>query len=175
MSSGAHQKVFEQTYQLEPLKSLDDSQVRFSEPFELKARQNILITATTNVDNTWLEVQGDLINQATDESQGFSVPVEYYHGVDDGESWSEGGQSQGVHISAMPEGSYVLGLDVRWERFQQPATLNVRIEQGVPNALYLLFALIAVSVFPLIMLFYHYSFEKRRWEDSDYSPYRSSE
>ncbi|HKP85088.1 MAG TPA: DUF4178 domain-containing protein [Blastocatellia bacterium] len=173
MSTGANRKVFEQTYQLEPLKNLDDSQVRFSEPFELKARQNVLITARSSVDNTWIEVQGDLINQATDESQGFSIPVEYYHGVDDGESWSEGGQSQSVHISALPEGSYVLGLDVRWERFQQPATLTVSVAQGVPNGLHLLFALLAVSVFPLIMIFYHYSFEKRRWEDSDYSPFSS--
>lgn len=175
LSSGANKRVFEQTYQLEPLKSLDDSQIRFSEPFELKARQNVLISAMSNVDNSWMEVQGDLINQATDESQGFSLPVEYYHGVEDGESWSEGGQSGSAHLSALPQGSYILGLDVRWEKFQQPATLTVRVMQGVPNALYLVLALIAVSIFPLVMLFYHYSFERRRWEDSDYSPYRSSE
>jgi uncharacterized protein DUF4178 len=174
MNMGSNKKVFEQTYQLEPLKNLDDSQIRFSDPFELNARQNIQITATANVDNSWLEVQGDLINQATDESQGFSIPVEYYHGVEDGESWSEGSQSPSVHISAAPEGSYVLGLDVRWEKFQQPAVIKVTVEQGVPNPLHLLLALIAISIFPLVMIFYHYSFEKRRWADSDYSPFSSS-
>lgn len=173
MSTSANRKVFEQTYQLEPLKSLEDSQIRFSDPFELKARQNIKITATANVDNSWLEVEGDLINQATDESQGFSIPVEYYHGVEDGESWSEGNQSPGVRISAVPEGSYILGLDARWEKFQQPAVLSVRVEQGSPNEMHLLLALVLISVFPLIMIFYHFSFERRRWEDSDYSPFNS--
>ncbi len=173
MSTRSNRKVFEQTYQLEPLKSLEDSQVRFSDPFELKARQNIKITATANVDNSWLEVEGDLINQATDEGQGFSIPVEYYHGVEDGESWSEGNQSPGVRISAVPEGNYILGLDVRWEKFQQPAVLNVRVEQGAPNEMHLLLALVLISIFPLIMIFYHFSFERRRWEDSDYSPFSS--
>ena len=173
MSTGSNRKVFEQTYQLEALKSLEDSQIRFSDPFELKARQNIKITATANVDNSWLEVEGDLINQATDESQGFSIPVEYYHGVEDGESWSEGNQSPSVRISAVPEGNYILGLDVRWEKFQQPAVLTVRVEQGSPNALHLVVALVLISVLPLIMIFYHFSFERRRWEDSDYSPFSS--
>lgn len=173
MSTASNRKVFEQSYQLEPLKSLEDSQIRFSDPFELKARQNIKITAMANVDNSWLEVEGDLINQATDDSQGFSIPVEYYHGVEDGESWSEGNQSPGVRISAVPEGSYILGLDVRWERFQQPAVLNVRVEQGSPNGVHLVLALVLISVLPLIMVFYQFSFERRRWEDSDYSPFSS--
>ena len=128
MSTSANRKVFEQTYQLEPLKSLEDSQIRFSDPFELKARQNIKITATANVDNSWLEVEGDLINQATDESQGFSIPVEYYHGVEDGESWSEGNQSPGVRVSSVPGGNYILGLDVRWAEI--PATGDADCESG---------------------------------------------
>ena len=173
MSTSSNRKVFEQTYQLEALKSLEDSQIRFSDPFELKARQNIKITATANVDNSWLEIEGDLINLATDESQGFSTPIEYYHGVEDGESWSEGSQSSSARISAVPEGNYILGLDARWEKFQQPAVLSVRVEQGSPNALHLVVALVLISVLPLIMIFYHFSFERRRWEDSDYSPFNS--
>jgi len=170
---GSRQMVYKESFMLEPLKSVEDSQVRFSQPFELKERQNIRITATSPVDNTWLEVVGDLINEATNESQGFSLPVEYYHGVDDGESWSEGDQSPSVHLSAVPGGRYSLGLEARWEKWQQPAAVTVTIEQGVPRVLHLILALVAVSIFPLIIAIYHYSFEKRRWEDSDYSPFSS--
>ena len=170
---GARHKVFEATYQLEPLQNLEDSQVRFTDPFELKDRQNIRITATSNVDNTWLEVVGDLINEATNDSQSFSLPVEYYHGVDDGESWSEGDQSPSVHLSAVPAGKYSLGLEARWEKWQQPAVVTVKVEQGIPRVLHLLLALIAISIFPIIIALRHYSFEKRRWEDSDYSPFSS--
>jgi hypothetical protein len=173
MGMSTRQKVYEETYQLEPLKNLEDSQVRFSQPFELKDRQNIRITATSSVDNTWLEVVGDLINEATNDSQSFSIPVEYYHGVDDGESWSEGDQSPSVHLSALPAGRYTLGLEARWEKWQQPAMVTIKIEQGVPRVLHLILALIVISIFPIIIAIYHYSFEKRRWEDSDYSPYSS--
>jgi hypothetical protein len=171
MGMGGRQKVFEATYQLEPLKNLEDSQVRFSEPFELKDRRNIKISATSNVDNSWLEVVGDLINEDTNESQGFALPVEYYHGVDDGESWTEGDLSPSVHLSARPAGRYSLGLEARWEKWQQPAAVTIRVEQGVPRLLHLILALVAISIIPLIFAFYHYSFEKRRWEDSDYSPF----
>ncbi|MFP5261635.1 MAG: DUF4178 domain-containing protein [Blastocatellia bacterium] len=170
---GARQKVFEATYQLEPLKSLEDSQVRFSDPFELKDWRNIRVTAASNVDNTWLEIEGDLINEQTSDSQSFSLPVEYYHGVDDGESWSEGDQSPSVHLSALPAGRYSLGFEARWEKWQQPAVVTIRVEQGVPRLLHLFLALIAISVFPIITALRHYSFEKRRWEDSDYSPFSS--
>lgn len=171
MATASHRTVFEATYSLEPLKSADDSQIRFSEPFELKPGQNVVISASSNVDNTWLDIQGDLINQETNEAQGFSLPIEYYHGVEDGESWSEGSQSPDVYVSALPAGTYVLGLEVRWERLQQPATLSIKVEQGSPRVLHLILAMVALSVFPLIILLYHWGFEKRRWEDSDYSPF----
>jgi hypothetical protein len=173
IATASHRKVFEATYQLDALKSLEDSQIRFSEPFELKARQNVVITAWSPVDNTWMEIEGDLINQATNEAQGFSLPIEYYHGVDDGESWSEGSQTPSVHVSALPEGTYVLGLEVRWERWQQPAPLTIKAEQGSPRVLHLLLAMVALSIFPLFVLLRHWNFEKRRWEDSNYSPFGS--
>ena len=168
------QKVFEQTFQLDPIKSLEDSQVKFSDPFELQGRKNIAVTAVAAVDNSWVEIQGDLINQATDESQPFTLPVEYYYGVDDGESWSEGSRSPNVHLSALPSGTYILGLETRWEKFQQPMTVTVRVEQGVFNGGYIVLVLFFLSLFPIVMLIYHWRFEARRWEDSDYSPFQSS-
>ena len=173
IATGSHRKVFEASYPLEAMKSADDSQIRFSEPFELKSGQNVVVSASSNVDNTWLDIQGDLINQATNEAQGFSLPVEYYHGVDDGESWSEGSQSPDVYVSALPAGTYVVGLEVRWEKWQQPAVLSIRVEQGLPQILHLILAMVALSVFPLIVLLRHWSFERRRWADSDYSPFGS--
>ncbi len=173
IATASNRKVFEATYALEALKTAEDSQIRFSDPFELKSRQNVVITVWSNVDQTWLEVQGDLINQATNEAQGFSTLIQYYHGVDGGESWSEGGPSNSVYLSALPEGMYVLGLEVRWERWQQPAALTIKVEQGSPRVLHLILAMVALSIFPLFVLLRHWSFEKRRWEDSNYSPFGS--
>lgn len=168
------QKVFEQTFQLDPIKNLDDSQVKFTDPFQLAGRKNVVVTAAASVDNSWVEIQGDLINQATDESQPFTLPIEYYYGVEDGESWSEGSRSPNVHLSALPAGSYILGLEARWEKFQQPMAVTVRVEQGVFNGGYIVLVLVLLSLFPIVMLIYHWRFEVRRWEDSDYSPFQSS-
>jgi hypothetical protein len=171
----ARREVFQQTYQLEALKSAEDSQVRFSEPFELKPRQNIRISASAPVDNTWLDIQGDVVDASTNDSVGFGLPVEYYHGVDGGESWSEGDAAPSTYLSAPPAaGSYFLGMEIRWERWQQPMTVTVRVEQGVPRAAYMVVAMVLISIFPVAVAIYHFSFERRRWADSDYSPYQSS-
>ncbi len=174
IATGAHRQVFEQNYALEPMTNADTPQVMFSDPFDLKGGQNIKVMARAPVDNTWLYVEGDFVNEETGLVQSFAVPVEYYHGVDDGESWSEGSQKPEEHISALPEGKYTLRLEVSWERWQQPASLSVRIEQGVPRLLHLFLTLLALSIIPLLVAIRHLSFEKRRWEDSDYSPFSSS-
>jgi hypothetical protein len=171
MITGPRTKVFDQTFALQPVANSEGTQVIFSDPFQLKGRQNIRVTARSNVDNSWLYVEGDLINDATGEVQTFSIPVEYYHGVEDGESWSEGSQSPSTHLSALPAGQYMLRLEAQWEKWQQPATLSVRIDQGVPRVLHLFLAMLFVSVIPALVAFRHFNFEKRRWEDSDYSPF----
>ncbi|HKP12249.1 MAG TPA: DUF4178 domain-containing protein, partial [Blastocatellia bacterium] len=168
------QKVFEQTFALDPIKNLDDSQVRFTDPFELRGRKNVVVTAAASVDNSWVEIEGDLINQATDESEGFSLPIEYYYGYEDGESWSEGSRSPNVYLSAQPAGTYILGFEARWEKFQQPMAVTIRVEQGVFNGGYVVIVLVLLSLFPIVMLIYHWRFEVKRWEDSDYSPFQSS-
>jgi hypothetical protein len=175
IASGSRRQVFEQTYQLEALKGAEDSAVKFSEPFELKPRQNIRISANAPVDNSWLEIQGDVIDANTNDSVAFGLPVEYYHGVDDGESWSEGDNAPSTYLSAPPAaGSYLLGMEMRWEKWQQPMTVTVRVEQGVPRGTYIILTMVAISIFPILVAFYHFSFERRRWADSDYSPYQSS-
>lgn len=173
IATGSRTKVFDQTFALQPVASSEGTQVIFSEPFQLKGRQNIRVAARSNVDNSWLYVEGDVIDDATGEVQSFSMPVEYYHGVDDGESWSEGSQSPSLHLSAMPAGQYMLRIEAQWEKWQQPAALSVRIDQGVPRVVHLFLAMLFVSLFPLMVAVYHFSFEKRRWSDSDYSPFGS--
>ena len=173
LSTGRHKKVFENSYQFEPMKASETPQVVFSDPFELGGRGNIKISARSNVDNTWFFVEGDLIDDATGLVQSFAMPVEYYHGVEDGESWSEGTQTPDMYLSAMPAGKYTLRLEAQWEHWQQPAWVAIRVEQGAPRAVHLIVALIVISIIPLLVLFAHYRFEVRRWADSDYSPFSS--
>ncbi len=176
LATGSRRLVFTQSYTLDPVESAEKTQTRFSDnQFELRPNQNIKVTLTSPVDKSWVYVEGDLINEETGLVQAFSMPIEYYYGVDGGESWTEGSQSSEMHISALPAGKYTLRLEAQWERWQQPVALTVRIEQGVPRVLHMFLVVIFISIVPIIVCFYFISFNKRRWEDSDYSPFQSSE
>jgi hypothetical protein len=118
------------------------------------------------VQNTWVYLEGDLINDETGVVQSFPIDISYYQGVEDGESWSEGGQTDSAYTSAMPAGRYVLRLEGQWERWQQPATVAIRIEQNVTHGFNILIALIVLSIGPIAMAIYHIGFERRRWSES---------
>jgi len=172
-ASGSRTKVFDQTFPLQPVANAEATQVIFTDKFDLKSGRNIKVSMFSGVDNTWLYVEGDLINDDTGDVQTFSMPVEYYHGVEDGESWSEGNQSPSIHLSAMPAGHYLMRLEAQWEKWQQPASLIVHIEQGVPRLLHMFLVMVFISIIPVFVMLYQFSFEKRRWADSDYSPFGS--
>jgi hypothetical protein len=151
---------------LSPLQNTEATQTIFSAPFELTAKRNIKVSANAPVDNSWLYIEGDLINEETGLVQQFSLPVEYYHGYEDGESWSEGDRNPGAFLSALPAGKYTMRLEAQWDKWQQPATVSVRVEQNVARPINLLLALLCLSVIPIIVLIRQIMFEKRRWEDS---------
>jgi hypothetical protein len=153
----------------------DNTQVIFSEPFRLRGRENVRVTAEADVENNWLYVAGDLINEETGLVQQFDLPVEQYSGVEGGESWTEGGRSDSAHLSSLPEGSYTLRLEAHWEKWNKPTPprLQVKVEQGVPRVLNLILLLVALAVVPVVVAIAHASFEQRRWADSAFNPSNS--
>ena len=167
--SGSTKEVFSQTVTLPPLANADGTQVYFSQPFELAGRRNIRIVGESPLQNTWVYLEGDLINDETGLVQSFPIDISYYQGVEGGESWSEGDQKDSAYTSAMPGGRYLLRLEGQWEKWQQPATIAIKIEQNVTYGFNLLLALIGLSIGPVIMIIYHVGFERRRWSESMFS------
>ena len=155
----------------------DGTQVIFTDAFELRGRQNIRVSGQTNVDNNWLYVAGDLINEETGLIQQFDLPIEFYSGVEGGESWSEGGKNDDVTLPSLPPGRYTMRLEAQWENWNQalPPQLSVRVEQGVPRILNLILVLVGLSIIPFLVMLWHFSFERRRWADSAFSPYESGD
>lgn len=167
--AGSEKEVFKQTVTLPPLPNADGTQVFFSEPFQLDGRRNIRIVGESPVQNTWVYIEGDLINDETGVVQSFPIEISYYQGVDGGEAWTEGDQKDSAYTSAMPAGRYILRLEGQWEKWQQPAVVSVTVEQNVATGFNLLLALIAISIGPIVMLIYHISFEHKRWSESMFS------
>lgn len=164
--SGSEKEVFKQTVTLQPLANADATQVFFSEPFELAGRRNIRIEGESPVQNTWVYLEGDLINDDTGVVQSFPIDISYYSGYEGGESWTEGDQKDSTSTSSMPAGRYVLRLEGQWEKWQEPAVVSVTIQQNVATGFNLLLALIAITIGPIVMLIYHISFEHKRWAES---------
>ncbi len=164
---GGSNHVMTQTFQFPPLANSQATQVVFSEPFELQGRRNIAIEGQAGVNNSWLFVAGDFVNEETGLVQTFELPIEYYFGVEDGESWSEGGQTKKTQISALPAGKYSLRLEAQWgDQWQQPANVAIKIDQGNVSGFNFLIAAIGLSIIPIIVLIWHFSFERKRWSES---------
>jgi ribosomal protein S27AE len=150
--------------------------VFFSDPIEIKdGHQNLAVTVSAPVNNNWIEVEGALVSETTGVAELFLLESSYYHGVDGGESWTEGGQTGTVFLSAVPPGTYVLRLAPSWNGKVPPVrVLDVQLRQGVLRWLYPGLALLAILLVPLVMLFPMASFEGRRWQESMYAPKASS-
>ena len=164
--SGSTKQVFSQTVTMAPLPNEDGTQVFFSEPFELAGHRNIRVVGESPVQNTWVYLEGDLINDESGVVQSFPIDISYYSGVEDGEAWTEGAQNDAAYTSSMPAGKYILRLEGQWEKWQEPAVVTVKVEQNVTHGFNLIVVLIVLSIGPVIMLFYHINFERRRWSES---------
>lgn len=164
--TGGSNGVMNRSFEFQPLANAEGTQVVFSDQLELQGRRNIKVYALSPVDNSWIYVAGDLVNDETGLVQTFELPIEYYHGVEDGESWSEGSTSRTTYLSALPAGKYTLRLEAQWERWQQPATVTVQIEQGAVSGFNAVAAIVVLSIIPIIILLWHWMFERRRWSES---------
>ena len=59
-----------------------------------------------SVDNEWIENQITLVNEKTGEERELSLGIEYYSGVEDGYSWSEGSTVSEVSLANVKPGKY---------------------------------------------------------------------
>jgi hypothetical protein len=69
---------------------------------------------------------------------------------------------------------YRLRLAFEGEPGHNLPEVNVKITHGVHRLRNFLFALGTLAALPVCVLFYHIYFERKRWDDSDYSPFHSS-
>ncbi|HTH51389.1 MAG TPA: DUF4178 domain-containing protein, partial [Pyrinomonadaceae bacterium] len=167
--AGITKTVLDQQVVLPPMANAGAEQTASSQAFDLTANKNVRITAGANVNNSWADLDVDLYNEQNQEIESVNVPVEYYSGVEDGESWSEGGKSQDATISSPGAGHYTLQVHGTWEQWQQPMPVQIKVEQGVNRGVNFFCAFIVLLIAPVLGLFRKVSFESARWRDSMFS------
>ena len=173
--SGLTKTVMTQQLTLPPMTNSTTEQTVASQSFDLKPNSNVRVTTGAPVDNSWADLDVDLVNEQSGAiAEEISIPVEYYSGVEDGESWSEGDKSPDATVSSVAGGRYTLQVHGTWQNWQAQMPVSVKVEQNVNRGVNFIFALILLMIVPLLGFFRKFSFESSRWKDSMFSSSGSS-
>jgi hypothetical protein len=147
------------------------NQMLVSKTIELTHPAAVDITFTApGLTNHWLEVTASLVNEQTGRGYEVTRSLEYYEGVEDGESWSEGSRSADAVISGLPPGRYHLNLYPSAEAGTGDTRLELELEQHSGFASNFILILLMMSVLPLYQWARYGAFENSRWENSDFAP-----
>ncbi|HUS31639.1 MAG TPA: DUF4178 domain-containing protein [Kofleriaceae bacterium] len=138
----------------------------FSQPFDLAADQNIEVGFNASLNNNWAYVIASLVNTSTGDLVTLDGSMEYYSGVDGGESWSEGKPTDVEVVGPMPAGQYVLRLETQQGGTVGDVPLFIRVRQGVFRFRYWALGMGVLSIPLFIFGLISYSHEKRRWSNS---------
>ena len=164
--AGITSTVMSEQITLPPMQNPQAPQTVFSRPFELKGNRNVRITANANVNNSWAELDVDLINEQSQEVESVAIPIEFYSGTDSDGAWTEGARESDATMSSLPAGKYTLRVEGTWQDWQQPIPVGLKVEQNVNRGVNFLCALIALAIVPFFGLIRKWTFEAARWKDS---------
>lgn len=166
---GSSSTVLSQTVTLQPTANAAQPQTTFSQPFELKGNRNVKISASAPVNNSTADLDIDLVSEQSQEVESVNIPVSYYQGVEDGESWTEGSPNNDATMSSLPAGKYTLRIEGTLEGVQRPLPVAVKVEQNVSRGVNFILAFIVLSLLPIISFFRKIIFESKRWSESMFS------
>ncbi|MEA5402872.1 DUF4178 domain-containing protein [Arcicella sp. DC2W] len=150
----------------------DSTKVYVSPSFQLKnGNANVEFTLDANVDNNWLETDIVLVNEKTGDEYNVLMGVEFYSGIEQGESWTEGSHDTDAMLEKIPEGLYHLEISPSSTFPNLVSSFTVRVHRGVGVYSGFILVLLLLSIYPCISYYQEKTFEYRRWQASDYSPF----
>jgi hypothetical protein len=136
---------------------------------------SVRLETTTDLENQWMYLGYALINDETGQTFDFGREVSYYHGYEDGESWTEGSRADAVTVPRVPPGRYFLRIEPEGDRTSKPVSYRVAVIRDVPTSFWFFVALALLAVPPILTTWRSMAFETRRWQESDHSSSSSSD
>ena len=131
----------------------------------MKPRSNVEVSISAPLNNSWASFDVDFINEANNDVESIPVDLEFYSGVEDGESWSEGSYSKSSTISAVEGGKYRLRIVGQWQNWQQPLNISVLVKQNAGSCNFPC-AFILLLLGPIWGIVRKWMFESSRWSES---------
>lgn len=169
MSTAKEETVFSNAYYV--VDSTNKKEI-YTKPFDLKyGTKNVEVSLAANVSNNWIYTGVTLVNEATGDRYDVDLDAEYYFGYEDGESWSEGNSKNSKVVSQVPEGRYYLIIYPDKPVGVTTVRIEVNVVRDVPIFSNVLILILVLGIFPAIYFWRRNSFERKRWYNSNYSPY----
>lgn len=148
----------------------------FAGPIFVPATSNLQVKVHAPVSNSWLYLEGALINEETGAIDEFDLEVSYYSGYDSDGSWSEGSTTEARYIPTVPPGRYTLRLEPQWESGRPPpSSYALTVTNRVPRFYHVFVAALALLAWPAGRLWRYFRFETERWSQSDHPWVESGE
>lgn len=141
-----------------------------SPSFTLPHQAALQIDLVTTLDNQWLELPVSLVNEQTGQGYEFTKNIEFYQGVESGESWTEGSREADATLSAVPAGRYHLNFYPITEAGPAAPDIQVKVLADPPLLANFFLTLVLVLIYPAFQYWRRSHHETRRWEQSDYGP-----
>ncbi|WP_089333547.1 DUF4178 domain-containing protein [Hymenobacter mucosus] len=143
--------------------------VKVSSPFEVPYNTALEFDLRANLNNQWVEVPVVLVNEQTGRTYDFTKTMEYYSGVEDGESWSEGSVTADAVLADIPAGRYHVNLYPTTD-ITQIVTGNLRVAINTPLHSNVVLFLVLLLAYPAVQYLRRQNYEHSRWQNSDYGP-----
>ena len=170
--------AFEQTYTFDPNNHGEHS---FVTPiFDIKGRTSgVDVDIETNLSNNWIAFDFALINEDTGDAFNFGKEVSYYWGSDSDGPWREGSQTATARVASVPPGRYFLRVEPEEDQdnpfpYRPPVTYRLKVERGGARYGWFLVVVFLLLIPPIVQSIRWFSFENRRWAESDYGALVSS-
>jgi hypothetical protein len=143
---------------------------QFLGPFEItKGPTTIKLVLESTLESGYTALATSLLNETTGEVAEAEVLAEYYHGVTDGESWSEGSRDATEYYGKLGAGRYVLRIDASWDPWGVYLTsmpvARLRVVEGERSPGMCFGAWILLALPLLFRLLRRLAFEARRNEN----------
>ncbi len=135
-----------------------------------KPNHLVELNIRANVNNSWVYYDITVLNEQNDEVYSMAEEISYYHGYEDGESWSEGSDSVEAYFKVKEAGDYTLVFNAP----ENPRAVytEVKIYENVVRVLYFVIASVIFAILSLIylvrlVLYYSKLWKHTQEEDDD--------
>jgi ribosomal protein S27E len=131
--------------------------------------RNLVLRHDTNLDNNWLGLNMTLVEEKTGRAWAAQTEVAYWHGFEDGGTWSEGDRSRELVFRDLPAGSYYLVIDPDFSAEKKVAVAdNITVTRDKAAWSNFFFLLIFLATLPMFSRYRVQAFEAKRWEEADF-------